>query len=75
MRAVSTLAVTSDFLLSIAFGALVEAAVASVVVGEFSVEVCAITLIAPTLVKTKATLNAMRSLGMNDIDFIFLSIV
>jgi len=41
--------VTSDFLLSIAFGALVEAAVAAVVVDEFSVEVCAATLIAPAL--------------------------
>jgi hypothetical protein len=74
-RTVSTLAVTSDSLLSIAFGALVEAAVAVVLVDEFSVGVCALRLIAPTLAKTKATLSAMHSLGMNDIDFIFLSIV
>jgi hypothetical protein len=69
------LTVTSDFLLSIAFGASVEAAVATVMVDEFSTGVCALRLVVPILAKTKATLTTVPSLGMNDIEFIFLSMM
>jgi hypothetical protein len=59
--------VVDGFLLSTAFGVMVDEVLATALADEFSVGVCAETLIAAAVVRMKTTLRAVRSFELSDI--------